>query len=113
MQEFSIITNIIKIVDEISEKENFSKVNKVNLMIGKMRQVVPETLTFAFETISKGTKCEAATLNIEHVAIKVECNICGKVYEVDKFDYVCPECEKADLKLLAGQEIVLKSIEGD
>lgn len=113
MQEFSIISNVIKVINEVSNDEKFSKVNRVNLRIGKMRQVVPETLQLAFETISKGTKCERAILDIEQVSVKMQCNLCNNIFIVEKFDYICPECRKADLKLLEGEEIVLQSIEGD
>jgi len=113
MQEFSIISNVIKIVGEVSENEKFTKVNKVNLKIGNMRQVVPETLQLAFETISKGTCCESAILDVEHVPVKMKCNRCSNIFIVERFDYICPECRKADLKLLEGEEIELMSIEGD
>ena len=61
MHEFSIIENILTIVEEISVKEGLTSISKVSLLIGKMRQIVPDTMSFAFEAAAKGTIAESAT----------------------------------------------------
>ena len=113
MHEFSIISDIFKTINEIADKENLSQITKVSLKIGKMRQIVPDIFDFAFTTISKDTKCESAILDVEYIPVKMQCNACKEFFIVEEYEFICPKCKDVDLKLIAGQELILKSIEGD
>lgn len=113
MHELSIIQNIFKVVEETAANNHFKKVTKVHLKIGKMRQVVPEFLIFAFETVSKNTIAEGAQLVIEITPIILQCKACGNSFE-EKGDepLKCPKCGHEDLKIISGKEIILDNIEG-
>lgn len=113
MHEFSIIENILTIVEEISEKEGLTSVSKVTLLIGKMRQIVPDTMSFAFEAAAKGTIADSAALEMEFVPIKIHCNECGNEFIVKNHTYVCEQCGSTDLSVLEGQELIIKNIEGE
>jgi hydrogenase nickel incorporation protein HypA/HybF len=43
------------------------RVSVVSLRVGRLRQVVPETLDFYFEFVARGTLCEGARLEQEVV----------------------------------------------
>jgi hydrogenase nickel incorporation protein HypA/HybF len=113
MHEFGIIQNIFKVIEDVAAKNQLRSVNKVVLRIGGLRQVVPEFLRFAFETISKGTIAENAELIITEVPIKVKCHACAKEYVVKQRIYVCPECNEGKCEVLSGKEIMVESIEGE
>lgn len=112
MHEFSMIENIFKIIDEIIKKEKLEKVDKVNLLIGEMLQIIPETLVFAFDSVKKGTKCEKSTLNIEIQPVLIKCNICKSNYELGEDQFICPNCKNNDFEIFSGKELIIKSIEG-
>jgi len=113
MHELGVINNLFTIIEQVAEENNLVRINKVNLKLGKLRQIVPEILTFAFETVAKGTKAEDATLGVEYVPIKMMCSTCKTEFIVEEHVYICPECSATRLTMLAGMEIILESVEGD
>jgi hydrogenase nickel incorporation protein HypA/HybF len=113
MHEFSIIKNIIDIVDDTIKENGLTKVTRVKLLIGKMRQIVPEVMQFAFEEATKGTLLENSDLEMEFRPIIMKCNTCSGEFEVHDNLYFCEKCKCADLSIINGQELIIKSIEGD
>ena len=106
MHEFSIIENLFKIIEDIIKKEKIKKVDKVNLLIGEMLQIVPENLVFAYDSVKKGTKYENSTLNIEIKPILGKCNICKSNIELSKEQFKCPECNNNDFEFISGKKII-------
>ena len=113
MHEFSIIENIFKAIEKVANEKGLTRIHKVKLQVGLLRQIEPRTLQFAFDTVSKGTFLENAILDVDTVPIIMYCNNCTATFEVKEQAYICPDCEGMDLKLLKGKEIILESIEGD
>ena len=58
------------------------KVSLVSLRVGRLRQVVPDTLEFYFEFVARGTICEGARLEQEIVEASLRCNPCGDEWEI-------------------------------
>ena len=113
MHEFSVIQNILDIVDDTIKENGLTKVTRVNLLIGRMRQIVPEAMQFAFEAATKGTLLETSELEMEFKSIIMKCNKCSDEFEVYDNRYFCEKCQCADLSIVHGQELIIKSIEGD
>ena len=49
---------------------------RINLRIGKLSAVVPESLRFCFEVATRGTAAEGADLSIEEVPVVARCTDC-------------------------------------
>lgn len=113
MHEFSLIENILRTVEETAQREHLRTVTSVKLVVGRMRQIVPETMRFAFEAASKGTVAEGAALHMEFVPIRMRCGACGHEFEVDDRVFVCPQCGDTDLELKKGMELLIESMEGE
>ncbi len=113
MHELGIISNIFKIIEQVAEENKLIKITKVQVKLGQLQQIVPETLAFAFEAVAKGTKAESAVLDVEYVPVKMKCNQCGDEFFVEEHVYICPECSETGLTMLQGMEIILESVEGD
>jgi hydrogenase nickel incorporation protein HypA/HybF len=113
MHELGIIQNIFQTLEEIAVENRLVAITHVKLQIGKLQQIVPEMLTFAFETVAKGTKVEGAQLHVESLPIIMQCQTCQAEFAVDNHVYVCPECSETSLTTLQGTEIILESIEGE
>ena len=112
MHELTIISNIFSIVEKIANDNSLTKINKVKLKVGRLRQVYPEMLKNAFEIVAKGTKAENAILQIESIPIKMKCKNCGQIFFSEN-NYVCKRCNDYNLDTLEGDEIILESLEGD
>ncbi len=86
-------------------------VERVELRVGHLRQVVPSALEFAFELLSDGTVLAGAELVIENVPASGRCRACGIVSEMAKFPLQCSRCQDLDMEVLGGEELVVEAIE--
>ena len=78
MHEMGIAMEIVEIaIASIPVGMQGQKVERVNLKIGKLSAVVPESLRFCFEIVAKGTPLCNAELNIEEVPVVVRCRGCN------------------------------------
>ena len=67
MHEFSIMEKLFKIIEQEAENNNLKQISNVHLQIGKLRQIAPDFLSFAFEQIAKDTIVAGAELIIESI----------------------------------------------
>ena len=111
MHEMGIISNIFKVVEDVAADNNIQRITKVNLRIGKLRQVAPPMLENAFAVVSEGTLARGARLEVEYQNIVMRCQSCREEFSVDDKLYICPSCEGTELTLLTGDEVMLESVE--
>ncbi len=112
MHEMTIAQNICDIVkQEIGDIDGIKRVTRIRLKIGKLSGVVPDSLSFCFGFVSEGTPLKGASLQIDHVPVEVKCNRCGAKFDLEKPLFICPDCGSSDLAILAGQELLIESIE--
>ena len=90
-----------------------SKIKKIRLKIGEFASIVPDSLTFCFELVSRGTVAEGALLEIENVGLVARCSDCDESFEVRDQVFLCPECGGPALELISGRELSISSIEGE
>jgi hydrogenase nickel incorporation protein HypA/HybF len=110
MHELSLATGIVETVVKHAAGR---RVSSVQMRIGTMRQVVPDSLDFYFGICSKDTLCEGAVLEQEIIKSALRCNECGKEWELDLPDFRCPSCQSTDVEVLRGTEFEVESIEVD
>ncbi len=113
MHEFSIVENILDIVTKTASDNKLTKVTKIKLIIGKMRQIVPETMQFVFEIASKETLAKGADLQLHFIPVVVSCNKCLDKFTVDDNIYFCEKCQSTDITILKGMELLIEGIEGE
>jgi hydrogenase nickel incorporation protein HypA/HybF len=82
----------------------------VEVTIGALRQVVPDSLEFYFQIISRGTICEGATLSSRLTAARLRC-ACGEEWELEEPSFRCPCCGGAQVSVLDGDQLTVDSIE--
>jgi hydrogenase nickel incorporation protein HypA/HybF len=87
------------------------RVSAVEVKIGRLRQVVPEALDFAFGLVAAGTEVEGAELRVEHVPVRVSCARCAVESEADEFPLACSSCGSLDVDVVAGDELLVESLE--
>ena len=87
------------------------RVTLVSLRVGRMRQVVPDTLEFYFEFVARGTVCEGARLEQELVDVSLRCNPCGTEWDIEIPAFLCPTCGGSDVVVAGGDEFEVESIE--
>ncbi len=112
MHELSICTALVELVSaELQRQAPEAKLLKAVVAVGDLRQVIPETLTFAYEALVAGTRLAGSTLEIRHVPITARCGSCAWEGAVGENYFICPKCASHNLDLLTGRELHLESLE--
>ena len=109
MHELSIAENIVEIINE--NASGHAAVQSVKVRIGKLANVVLDSLEFCFTAITKGTRFEDTKLEIENINILAHCRCCGVDSEIEGFLFQCKSCGSTDVKLLSGDELKVVEIE--
>jgi len=113
MHEIRIAEDLFAIVIAVAEKEQLSKVTKVNITFGKLIQIVPAIFEFAFmETVRESIASEAE-LVIEITDIKLKCRSCGGDFQPEDNLFSCRICNTYETDIIQGNELFIKSIEGE
>ena len=113
MHEIQIAGELSVIVLEVAEREKLSVVTGVDIIFGKMIQVVPEIFEFAFRACVKDSIASDAKLNIEILPVRVRCMECDEEIDLTDFWFVCSKCNSTNLTMIQGKEMYVKSIEGE
>ncbi len=112
MHEMGIAAEILRIVNEsIPGDMIHPRVARINLRVGRLSAVVPQSLKFCFEIAAKDGPAEGAQLHIEEIAVTARCNDCANLWEIDAPAFQCPRCDSGSLELLSGRELDIESIE--
>ena len=108
MHELSLSGAIVNTVVKHAQER---AVSVVNLRVGALRQVVPDTLDFYFGFVAKGTVCEGARLEQELLPARVACASCEREWELDLPIFRCAECGGGQVEVVSGNEFEVESIE--
>jgi hydrogenase nickel incorporation protein HypA/HybF len=87
------------------------RVAVISVKVGRLRQVVPETLAFAFGFVSRDTFCEGARLELQVIDGRLRCRPCEHEWEIEIPAFRCPICGGAEVEIAAGNEFLIESIE--
>ncbi|MGC9195415.1 MAG: hydrogenase maturation nickel metallochaperone HypA [Syntrophobacteraceae bacterium] len=113
MHELSIAQSLLDIIVEESNKHGLARINKVRLRIGELSAVVPESLLFCFDLVSRDTVAAGAVIEMERIAVTARCDKCDFSFEVKDRVFECPKCGEPVLEMLGGRELDVMSIEGE
>ena len=108
MHELSIADAIVAIASDHAQGR---RVLAVDVRVGRLRQVVPDALEFAFEVVAAGTSIAGAALNVEHVRVRVACAQCDSESHQNEFPLRCARCGSLDVEIVAGDELLVESLE--
>lgn len=109
MHELSLCEGIYAIVDRASDGR---RVEQIHLRVGRLRQVVPQTLVHCWGLLTESTELAGSQLTIEDVPIRLRCMACGEVTQVGaSLDLTCAACGNVQVEVVAGEELMVTSLE--
>jgi hydrogenase nickel incorporation protein HypA/HybF len=112
MHEMGIAMQIIEIaVASIPADLKNAQVKRVNIKVGKLAAVVPESLHFCFQIAAQDTPLGDAELNIEEIPLKIRCTDCNVEWIAHEPVFICHRCNGGSVKMLSGRELDITSIE--
>ena len=111
MHEMSIAVALIDQLEGLAVEHGFEGVESVDVQAGMLRGIVPEALEMAFREASRGTVAEGARLDLEIIPAEAVCRSCGHRFAPDIDYYVCEKCGRADVELVAGMDVILRTLQ--
>jgi hydrogenase nickel incorporation protein HypA/HybF len=112
MHEMGIALQIIDIAKaSIPPEHAEAKIARVNLKIGKLSAVVPDSLRFCFGLASQDTPLAGAELVIDEIPVQGLCQDCGHGWSIDGPAFSCPRCDSGRIDLTSGRELDIESLE--
>ena len=108
MHELSICSSIVGIVRKHAAGR---EVRVVNVRVGAMRQIVPDTLVYCWSLVTERSELEEAELRVERVPAKIRCTECGFQQVIDELSLVCPACLGQAVQVVEGEEFLITSLE--
>ena len=108
MHELSLSSAVVNTVVKHAKGR---RVEVVSLRIGRLRQVVPDTLDFYFDFVARDTVCDGARLEYEIIEARLRGKPCAQEWGIEKPAFRCPTCGGSDVEVASGDEFEVESIE--
>ncbi|WP_373498763.1 hydrogenase maturation nickel metallochaperone HypA [Desulfococcus sp.] len=112
MHEMGIAMQVVEIATAaIPEDMAGSRVERVNLRVGKLSAVVPDSLRFCYDVIVRDTPLANSTLNIQEIPVSAKCGDCGHEWIAERPEFLCARCGGGSVQIVSGQELEIVSID--
>ena len=110
MHEMTLAEGVVRIVEEVAQREQARRILGVSVEIGRLAAVEPQALAFCLEAASRGTLAEGAEFHLIDVAGGGWCTACaGDVPMTTSYDG-CPACG-GRLRITRGNEMRVRDVE--
>lgn len=112
MHEMGIAMQIVEIsMASVPEEMKNVQVERINLKVGKLAAVIPGSLRFCFDIVTKDTPLSGVKLQIEEVPVVVKCKKCNQESVIEELSFKCGACSSGSIEILSGRELDIESIE--
>lgn len=111
MHEMAVCESLRSAIEEAAQAQNFSRVTKVRLSIGRFAGIEVEALRFGFDVVMQGSLAEGAELVVLEEPGSVWCfDCCATVALAQRLD-PCPKCGGERLVPNGGTDMRIKDLE--
>lgn len=111
MHELAVTQSILEIALRHASQAGASSVTGLHLVVGQLASIVDDSVQFYWDIIAQGTPAQGASLHFRRVPAEFECLACSQRFRLDGDDFNCPACGSLQVKITAGEEFFLESIE--
>ncbi len=113
MHELPITEGLLNLALKHANQAGAKRITQLNLVIGQLASVVDDSIQFYWDIISKDTIAEGARLEFRRVPAVLHCWNCEAEFSPNGRDYLCPQCGSGRVKVVAGDDFLLESIDVD
>lgn len=111
MHEMSICESLRDAIEDAARTQNFSRVTRVRLAIGRFAGVEVEALRFGFDVVMRGSPAEGANLVVLEEPGTAWCFDCNDTVPLAGRLDPCPRCGGERLLPNGGTEMKIKDLE--
>lgn len=112
MHETSIVNSIIRTLEHEFETEKLNRLKAIHLKVGILSNIEPRLLYNAYSAyhISNPAYCNVE-LHVESTSLKIQCESCDHITDVEKYRFICDKCEKPSKNVIQGEEMLIHKVE--
>ena len=107
MHELALCGSISAIVDRAAEGR---RVRVVELDVGHLRQVVPQTLIACWSLVIQGSDLDGSRLEIREIPGVVACQDCHQETRLSGPILECGSCTSRQVRIISGEEFMVTSL---
>ena len=109
MHELSICASIADIATRHAAGR---PVSVINVRVGQLRQIVPDTLVYCWGLLCEETSLAGSRIIVETVPARIRCRSCERTADVGDLPvFACGGCGGIDVEIVAGEEFLITSLE--
>ena len=87
-------------------------VGVINVRVGQLRQIVPDTLVYCWGLLCEETSLAGSRIIVETVPARIRCRSCERTADVGDLPvFACAGCGGIDVEIVAGEEFLITSLE--
>jgi len=100
------------IADIVTRRAAGRAVKVINVRVGQLRQIVPDTLAYCWELVSADTPLAGSRISVEFVPARIKCRSCGHLTDVGAVPvFACGACGGFSADVVSGEEFLITSLE--
>lgn len=111
MHEMALCESVLQVLEEQARVQDFQRISRVRLEIGRLSGVEIAALRFGFEVVTRGSLAEGARLDILEPPGTAWCMPCEAVVEIARRGDPCPDCGSHQLQVTGGDQMNIKDLE--
>jgi len=112
MHERTLVKSLIEMVHHESHVRRLGLIREVQVEIGEFSGVDHRLFEMAFDEMANND-WPGVKLRVELVRLTAMCQDCDDVFEVEQFQFICPECGSTDAHVRKGDTIRLTNLIAD
>jgi hydrogenase nickel incorporation protein HypA/HybF len=110
MHEMALAEGVLEIVVDTARRNDARRVKAVRLEIGRLAQVEPDALRFAFDVVTRDSIADGAALELDTTDGAAWCMKCADTVALARLGEACPRCGSYQLQVTGGAEMRVKDI---
>jgi hydrogenase nickel incorporation protein HypA/HybF len=110
MHEMSVTESLLEITLRHAHEANAKCVTDLYLVIGQLSSIIDDSVSFYWDIVAQNTIAEGAKLHFRRIPTQMLCLDCQRSFFPLDGDFACPDCQSTRVKVVAGEEFFLESI---
>jgi len=114
LHEIGLLKNALSKVKQEALKNGLTKIERIDLVIGKMQGITEESLNYALEMAqSEEPMFAGCQVQVKEVEGSMKCQDCDYLFSLQELAESCPSCGGTNVKLVSGLEFFVESYIGN
>ncbi|MCX6072526.1 MAG: hydrogenase maturation nickel metallochaperone HypA [Chloroflexi bacterium] len=113
MHELAVTQSVLEIVLRHARQAGGARVSAIHLVVGQLSSIVDDSVAYYWESVARDTPAEGARLHFRRIPARFRCEACGREFPLQEETRDCPGCANGLVRLIAGDEFSVESIEVD